>query len=156
MKETWKHVPMHWKQGKFQLWAKCLDVKNEPWPQNFKSTSATHCCVERVKPILDRTAYNWHWLIDIFCICETWEHFFHVQQDKFQLWADCFMCWMSVTNHEPQSLSHLRNPLTTGPWVVRQCRIGTIGIYPAVCYCTENVLMSVQSNECYISLLVYS
>ena len=39
-----------------------------------------------------------------FCMTETWEHIsVHWQQGKYQIWANCFMCWMPAANPGPQS-----------------------------------------------------
>ena len=39
-------------------------------------------------------SYRYH-----VCVEETWEHVpVHRQQSKYQLWANCFMCWMPVSN----------------------------------------------------------
>ena len=40
-----------------------------------------------------------------FCIGDTWEHVsMHWHQRRFQLWANCFICWKPVANPGPQSL----------------------------------------------------
>ena len=49
MEETWKHVSVHWQQGKRQLWANCFMCQ---WRETGTSESqrhifVTHRCVQR-------------------------------------------------------------------------------------------------------------
>ena len=47
-----------------------------------------------------------------FCVKETWKLVsMHWQQGKYQLWANCYMCWMPVANSKPHNLWQLRHPL---------------------------------------------
>ena len=61
--------------------------------------------------IITECTWNDVFLI-IFCMEETWEHVsVHWQRGKYRLWANRFICWMSVSNAGSRVSRQLRHPL---------------------------------------------